>query len=137
MSSQEHTKTVNLDTPVPKSPSQLTARLDARRDRIAANVDELVGRVHPKAVATRMANKCRDTFFTEDGDPRIERLAAVGVVLIGLGGVGFRAATHNSRKARKLEAKAAKSTDKAAGTTAVRDAAQSAGEAIQVRGRRA
>lgn len=112
MSTLEHAKNVNLDTPVPKSPQQLSARIEARQDRIAGNIDELVGRIHPKAVATRMANKARDTFFTEDGDLRPERLAAVGVAMVAVVGVVFRVATHGSRKQHKLEVKAAKASGK-------------------------
>lgn len=108
MSTLEHAKNVNLDTPIPKSPQQLNARIQARQDRIAENIDELVGRVHPKAIATRLANKSRDTFFTEDGDLRPERLAAVGVAMVAVVGVVFRVATHGSRKAHKREVKAAK-----------------------------
>lgn len=112
MSTLEHAKNIDLDTPIPKSPTQLRARIGARQDRIAGNVDELVGRIHPKAIATRLANKSRDTFFTEDGDLRPERLAAVGVAMVAVVGVVLRVATHGSRKARKLEVKAAKNSDR-------------------------
>jgi hypothetical protein len=67
------------------SPEQLAALVEARQNRLASDIDELVGRLQPTAVAVRSARtvnaKVRETFWTEGGALRMERVAAAGIGL--------------------------------------------------------
>ncbi len=114
----------NEQEPVPSEPAdQLQREIEERQARLAATVDELAMRVHPKAVlksgqeeaqrkaqsalgeAQRKAQSALDeaqrkaqsaleesqrtahaALYTEQGDPRVERIAAVvsaAVALVG------------------------------------------------------
>ena len=75
-----------------KSVQQIEAEIAAARDRLASTVDELHTRTAPKEIARRQAEslkaKLADATYTESGDLRTERvaaLAAAAVALIGLG----------------------------------------------------
>lgn len=64
------------------TPTQLAESIRLREERIADNIDELVGRVHPKVLATRAANKAKSTVVDEGGSPKPEAIAlGVGTVL--------------------------------------------------------
>ena len=75
-----------------KSVQQIEAEIAAARDRLASPVDALPPRTSPKEIARRQAEslqaKLADATYTESGDLRTERiaaLAAAAVALIGLG----------------------------------------------------
>jgi hypothetical protein len=73
-------------------PSAIEAEIARRRDHLAATVDELARRAHPKAIARQGAADAKDRVraaaLTPQGELRIERLgalAAAAVVIIVLG----------------------------------------------------
>lgn len=84
--------------PVPSAPADaLQAEIAARQERLAATVDELTSRVHPKEVLRRSAadgkemaagvqGKVREALTDERGKPRVERIAAVGAAAAALVG---------------------------------------------------
>ncbi|WP_029090197.1 DUF3618 domain-containing protein [Brevibacterium album] len=87
MSSNVYTSDVTVDT---ATREQLVESIRLREQRLAANVDELVGRLHPKALAARAADSARSLVVAEDGSPRVDRIAAVGgAVLAAAGVIGF------------------------------------------------
>jgi hypothetical protein len=71
-----------------RTPAQIEAELAATRERLAATVDSLVDRVHPKSLATRGIAQAKDAVVAEDGSLRTERLvklaAAAGGAIVGL-----------------------------------------------------
>lgn len=75
----------------PSDPAAIEAEIEATRARLAGTVDELGVRIHPKQIARHgvadAKAKLRAATMTPDGQPRVERLAAVGaaaVVLLAL-----------------------------------------------------
>ncbi|MGO1264682.1 DUF3618 domain-containing protein [Brevibacterium aurantiacum] len=79
MTDNVYTSDVTVDS---ASPSQLAESIRLREERLAENIDELVGRVHPKVLATRAANKAKSGVVDEDGSPKPEVVAlGVGAVL--------------------------------------------------------
>ena len=72
----------------PGSPEELEAQIQARRERLAATIDELTARAAPRAIAQRtMANvqaRIRSATHTPDGQLRTERLAAAGAAVVVL-----------------------------------------------------
>jgi hypothetical protein len=80
---------------MPGSPAALEQAIQARRDHLAATIDELTARAKPKEVARRGAlgaqRKLHNLMHTEEGQLRTERLAAVvGAVAILAGVVYLR-----------------------------------------------
>lgn len=81
---------------VPSSAAAIEREIEARRDRLAATIDELADRAKPKQIARRSAAgvtaRARAATTTPDGSPRTERLAAAGaaVVLLALALVWVR-----------------------------------------------
>jgi hypothetical protein len=78
-------------TSLPSDPAAIEALIAERREALASTIDELVVRAHPKEIARRSAQdaqvKARSFAFTDDGQPRVERLAALaaaGIVLLGM-----------------------------------------------------
>ncbi len=73
------------------SATQLEAQIAARREHLAATIDELAARAAPKEIARRttvgLREKLRSLTHTPDGDLRTERLAAVGGAVVVLAGV--------------------------------------------------
>jgi hypothetical protein len=70
-----------------KSPDQLIADIDARRERILSTVGDLQSFASPSNIANRSLNKALSFFTNEEGKPRPERIviAVAGVLgLIGL-----------------------------------------------------
>ncbi len=78
------------------SVADLEAEVVARRERLAATVDELVTKATPKAILQRQADAARARFAdvaqTPEGELRVERIAAVVAVVAVVGGfVAYRA----------------------------------------------
>ena len=77
--------------PLPSDPAALEALIARRRADLASTIDELVVRAHPKEIARRSAAGARDRArsfaLTDDGQPRIERLAAVGAAVVAVIGL--------------------------------------------------
>ena len=63
-------------------PAAIEADIEATRSRLAGTVDELAVRAHPKEIIRRATEEAKARLVaavtTPDGEPRLERLAAVG-----------------------------------------------------------
>jgi hypothetical protein len=72
------------------SPDALEAQIQARRERLAATIDELTARATPKAIARKslagVQAKIRNATHTPDGQLRTERLVAIGAAAVALSG---------------------------------------------------
>jgi hypothetical protein len=81
---------------VPSSEADVIAeQIERRQARLAADVDELATRVHPKTLVRTTGEsarvKARAAVVADDGSPRVERLAAAGsAVLIVVGALLLR-----------------------------------------------
>jgi len=66
---------------LPRDPKALEALIAERRTHLAAAVDELVVRAHPREIARRSAidarSRAQEFAFTPAGELRVEKLAAV------------------------------------------------------------
>jgi len=82
-----------------RSPRHIEAEIEATRDRLAATIDELAYRAQPKVIAERQKEaaqvKLRETFYTADGDLRIDRVAIIAGV------VGLLVAISVARRVRR------------------------------------
>jgi len=71
------------------SAAALEAQIQARRDHLAATIDELTSRAAPKALARQgvagVQAKIRTFTHTPEGQLRVERLAAAGAAVVALG----------------------------------------------------
>ncbi len=67
-----------------RSAAEIEQELDAVAQRLAANVDALVDRVHPKRIVGRGAGRARRLVMTSDGRPRAEIVGAVVGALLGV-----------------------------------------------------
>lgn len=74
----------------PTDPAAIEREIKQRQASLASTVDELAGRVAPKAVAQRTAagaqQRVKDAVLDEDGALRVERIAAVGAAAVALVG---------------------------------------------------
>lgn len=72
----------------PIDPAELERVIAERREHLAATVDELVARAQPGEIARRgargIAARLRSAAFTTDGEPRVERVAAVSAAITAL-----------------------------------------------------
>ncbi|WP_370615722.1 DUF3618 domain-containing protein [Mumia sp. Pv 4-285] len=79
-----------VPTTITGTPDQLVAQIDEVRNRLAANVDQLVQRSHPKTLARRGLADVKGKFVTPSGEPRMETIvpvvggfvAVVGVIVL-------------------------------------------------------
>ena len=79
MTDNVYTSDVTVDQ---ATTAQLAESIRLREERIAENIDELVGRIHPKVLATRAVNKAKSEAVEEDGSPKPEIIAlGAGAVL--------------------------------------------------------
>lgn len=69
-----------------RSPEQIEADLVATRERLAATIDQLVERVHPRAVAERSVAGAKAAVIDEDGKPRTDRIIKIAA---GVGGAAL------------------------------------------------
>jgi len=80
----------SASTPAPTIAS-LDAELTARRERLAATIDELVEKASPRNIIHRQAEAAKarfaDVATTPEGELRVERLAVVVAVVTVVGGV--------------------------------------------------
>jgi len=81
----------SFDEALDGSPSELEQQIQARREHLAATIDELAGRAKPKEIARRgaavLSDRLQTMTHTEDGDLRTERLAAVAGAFVVVAGV--------------------------------------------------
>lgn len=66
-----------------RTPDQIEADLLVTRERLAATIDELVERVHPRALAGRGLAGAKAAVIDEDGHPRTDRIVKIAA---GVGG---------------------------------------------------
>jgi hypothetical protein len=73
---------------LPSSPQEIEAAIAERRAHLADTVDELMQRAQPKAIARRSVHDAKASLVsathTEDGELRIERIAAIGAAVLAL-----------------------------------------------------
>jgi hypothetical protein len=83
-------QTSSASTP-PPSIDTLDAELTARRERLAATIDELVEKANPRNIFQRQAEAAKarfaDVATTPEGELRVERLAVVVAVVTVVGGL--------------------------------------------------
>jgi Protein of unknown function (DUF3618) len=83
-------QTSSDSTPAPTIAS-LDAELTARRERLAATIDELVEKANPRNILQRQAEAAKarfaDVATTPEGELRVERLAVVVAVVTVVGGI--------------------------------------------------
>ena len=69
-------------------PRALEREVEARRAQLAGTIDELTSRLAPATIARRSLadarGKVNDFAFDHRGGLRVERVAAVGVVVLGI-----------------------------------------------------
>ncbi|WP_031509499.1 DUF3618 domain-containing protein [Streptomyces megasporus] len=92
-----------------RTPAEIEAAIVRRRQELAATLDELAVRVHPKTIAgdakaraaeavdrtvgrayvavNRAVSDVRERFVDEDGRPRPERVVPVALVAVGVVGL--------------------------------------------------
>lgn len=77
-----------MSQPDNRSVRQIEEQIEASRDQLARTIDELVVRTKPANIlAAQKAsamNQVRAFATTPEGDLKIERIAAVGAVVLGL-----------------------------------------------------
>lgn len=71
-----------------QTPEQIRAEINARQKALADTVDELTSRAHPKALVAQGKEeavlRARLAVIDDDGNARVERLAAAGVAVVML-----------------------------------------------------
>ncbi|MFV0458111.1 MAG: DUF3618 domain-containing protein [Actinomycetales bacterium] len=71
-----------MSTDGAQTPEQIRAEIAERQHRLADSVDELTTRANPKTLIAdgrqEAADRIRDAVLDEQGNPRVERLAAIG-----------------------------------------------------------
>ena len=76
----------------------LEAEVAARRQRLASTIDELTRKAAPKAILQRQADAAKarfaDAAITPEGELRVERLAAVVVIVVVVGGLAIYRRVH-------------------------------------------
>jgi hypothetical protein len=76
---------------VPSSEADALQRdIEQRQARLAATVDELTTRVHPRTIVRtgqdEVQRRARAAVVTEDGQPRVERIVAVASAVVAVVG---------------------------------------------------
>lgn len=84
MTENVYTSDVTVDT---ATPSQLAESIRLREERISENIDELVGRIHPKVLVSRALDRVKSTVVDEDGSPKSEAIALAGGAVLGLAAI--------------------------------------------------
>lgn len=94
MSSNVYTSDVTVDS---ADKSQLVESIRLREQRLAANVDELMGRVHPSALANRAAENAKSVLVADDGSVKSDRAALIGGVILSVAALVTFLAIRKSR----------------------------------------
>jgi len=68
----------------PRSTEEIQADIQQTRQRLVGTLDSLKEETTPKALAGRAQASVKGVFVTENGDVRVERVAAVVGVVVGL-----------------------------------------------------
>jgi hypothetical protein len=73
--------------PLSTDPDDLEAHIEQTRLQLAATIDQIADRVHPKNVARRSMDRARTVMVDEYGELRPDRVAIVGGVAVALVGL--------------------------------------------------
>lgn len=65
------------------SPDELVDEITKIRDRLSNNIDELIDRARPKAIARRRLENTKSRFVDPAGNPRFENIVPVVLALAG------------------------------------------------------
>ncbi|MFC8920841.1 DUF3618 domain-containing protein [Streptomyces sp. WAC05374] len=101
-----------------RTPAQIEADIVRRREQLAVTLDEIGVRMHPKTIigdakarvastvdetagrafvtVNRVVTDVKGRFVSEDGEPRLERVVPVALLVVGV--VGLLAVTARRRK---------------------------------------
>jgi Protein of unknown function (DUF3618) len=74
----------------------IARELQETRERLTKSVEDLQEYVRPTNVANRGLEKVTSFFVDEDGQPRAERIAAVGASVLAFFGVAMKARNKKS-----------------------------------------
>ena len=66
-----------------RSPTAIQAEMESTRNRLAATIDQIVYRSHPKTIATRKFEEVKARFIDEQGQPRTEEIAKAAGAVVG------------------------------------------------------
>lgn len=95
MGNNVYTSDVTVDT---ASKDQLVESIRLRQQRMAANVDELVGRVHPKTLAHKAQESAKGVVVDPQGSVKTDRVALIGGgVLLAAAALTFFAIRRSKR----------------------------------------
>ncbi|GAA2011205.1 DUF3618 domain-containing protein [Brevibacterium samyangense] len=86
MTSIVYTSDVTVDK---ASKDQLAESIRLREQRLAANLEELVQRVHPKTLSAQAVEKAKGTVVSPTGELRTTNLALMGGVVLAVTGVAL------------------------------------------------
>lgn len=81
MSSNVYTSDVTVDN---ADKDQLIESIRLREQRLAANVDELMGRVHPQVLAKRASDNAKSVVVNDDGSVKSDRVALIGGLVLSV-----------------------------------------------------
>jgi len=79
-----------------KTSDEIARELQETRERLTKSVDDLQDYVRPSNVANRGLEKVTSFFVDETGQPRAERIAAVGASVLAFFGVAMKARNKKS-----------------------------------------
>jgi uncharacterized protein DUF3618 len=81
--------TVATTRPIPAgNPVALEAQIEQTREQLAATIDQIADRVHPRNVARRVADQARSIVIDEQGHIRLDRVLMIGGAMVAF--VGLR-----------------------------------------------
>ncbi|MEJ5915210.1 DUF3618 domain-containing protein [Pseudokineococcus sp. 1T1Z-3] len=111
MSSATSPASQDPSAPLPTDPAELEKLIRGQQNQLASSVDALVDKVHPKNVAQRtladLKARGRGAVLTETGEPRVERIAAVGAGALGVLVLALARRSRKRRRGRRQVEKAA------------------------------
>lgn len=70
-----------------KTPAELVSEIDQARDQLSNTLNELKASASPAAIARNAGNAVVGVFKNPDGSIRVERVAIVGAVVVGIVGL--------------------------------------------------
>lgn len=78
--SNVYTSDITVDN---ASKAQLEESIRLREQRLSANVDALMGEIHPKAISARAQKRIKGLAVNSDGSIRTDRAALAGGIVLG------------------------------------------------------
>ncbi len=99
---QEQAKSKDEEKKPPRPVGEIQQDIASTRGRLVDNLDQLKAETSPKALGDKAATKAKAVVLNDDGSVRMERVVAIGAVVVGLLVIrkGFRT------RARKKELRA-------------------------------